>query len=287
LFEYVVSKEKLHLNLPHSHTYNFMKLYLIFSLFAYIKTGKQQTGTKLAEFCAHAMLTLEVLIHPRALPLVDYVPPNNDTFGEAQFSFGHEYASRNHTTPFSLSQTEPPVSVNNLFADYLANGDDEMGGLWTENTKKTKVSSEMATPLPSSANIQERSEMVPEIATRADVEMRTVENETTFKSDHPGESVMQFQKPVNCTTSTPAGGDIHGDAATDIEPERIVSESAIAHNEANHAESASQSKSSAQSSDTNMLQQVEFKLDYGNSVDDDDDDPFPDIVDGDPNSDSE
>ncbi|KEH18714.1 hypothetical protein MtrunA17_Chr8g0347521 [Medicago truncatula] len=248
--------------------------------------GKQQTGTKLAEFCAHAMLTLEVLIHPRALPLVDYVPPNNDNFGEAQFSFGHEYASRNHTT-FGLPQTEPPESVNNLFADYLANGDDEMGGLWTENTKKTKVSSEMATSLPSSANIQERSEMVPEIATRADVEMRTVENETTMKSDHPGESVVQFQEPVHCTTSIPAAIDIHSDAATDKEPERIVSESAIAHNEANHVESASQSKSSAQSSDTNMLQQVEFKLDYGNSVDDDDDDPFPDIVDGDPNSDSE
>jgi len=216
------------------------------------------------------MVTLEVLIHPRALPLVDYVPPNNDTFGEGQFSFGHEYASRNHTT-FGLPQTEPPESVNNLFADYLANGDDEMGGLWTENTKKTRVSSEMVTPLPSSANIQERSEMVPEIATRADVEMRTVENETTLKSDHPGESVMQFQEPVHCTTSIPAAIDIHGDAATDKEPERIVSESA----------------SSAQSSDTNMLQQVEFKLDYGNSVDDDDDDPFPDIVDGDPNSDSE
>jgi len=250
----------------------------------YVKTGKQQTGTQLAEFCAHAMLTLEVLIHPRALPLVDYVPQNSDTFSEAQFSFRHEYASRNHTT-FGLLQTEPPESVNNLFADYLANGDDEMGGLWTENTKKTKVSSEMATPLPSSANIQERSEMIPEIATHAVVEMRTVENETTFKSDHPRECVKQFQEPVNCKTSIPAAIDIQGDAANDRDPERIFSESAIAHNETNHVELASQSKSSAQSSDTNMLQQVEFKLDYGNSVDDDD--PFPDIVDGDPNSDSE
>ncbi|KAL4576739.1 hypothetical protein LXL04_012838 [Taraxacum kok-saghyz] len=36
------------------------------------RSGMKETGTKLAEFCAHALLTLEVLIHPRALPLIDY-----------------------------------------------------------------------------------------------------------------------------------------------------------------------------------------------------------------------
>ncbi|XP_020247498.1 proline-, glutamic acid- and leucine-rich protein 1 isoform X2 [Asparagus officinalis] len=35
------------------------------------RRGKQETGTKLAAFCAHALLALEILIHPRALPLVD------------------------------------------------------------------------------------------------------------------------------------------------------------------------------------------------------------------------
>lgn len=33
--------------------------------------GKLETGTALSTFCAHALLALEVLIHPRALPLVD------------------------------------------------------------------------------------------------------------------------------------------------------------------------------------------------------------------------
>ncbi|XP_071707764.1 uncharacterized protein [Rutidosis leptorrhynchoides] len=33
--------------------------------------GAQEKGTKVAEFCAHALLCLEVLIHPRAIPLID------------------------------------------------------------------------------------------------------------------------------------------------------------------------------------------------------------------------
>ncbi|KAJ8477452.1 hypothetical protein OPV22_021179 [Ensete ventricosum] len=36
------------------------------------RQGKLETGTELAGFCAHALLALEVLIHPRALPLVDF-----------------------------------------------------------------------------------------------------------------------------------------------------------------------------------------------------------------------
>ncbi|WJX92033.1 hypothetical protein P8452_73731 [Trifolium repens] len=251
------------------------------------RRGKQQTGTKLAEFCAHAMLTLEVLIHPRALPLVDYVPPNNDTYGEAQFSFRDEYDSRNHTIPFGFPQTNPPNCVNNMFTNYLASGDDEMGGLWMENTKETKDSSQMATPLPSSTDIQERNEMISETATDADFEMRTIETETILKSDHPGESVKQIQEP-SCVASNPAVIDIHGDAAasTDIEPDRIVSDSTIPHDEANHLELSSQSKSPVQTSDTKSVQQFAFDLNYGISVDGDVDE-FPEIVDGDPDSEND
>ncbi|KAG9451263.1 hypothetical protein H6P81_011228 [Aristolochia fimbriata] len=36
------------------------------------RRGKQEVGTKLAELCSHALLALEVLIHPRALPLSDF-----------------------------------------------------------------------------------------------------------------------------------------------------------------------------------------------------------------------
>ncbi|GLT88744.1 hypothetical protein SLE2022_067550 [Rubroshorea leprosula] len=43
------------------------------------RRGKQEAGTKIARFCAHALLMLEVLIHPRALALADSPPsrPNS------------------------------------------------------------------------------------------------------------------------------------------------------------------------------------------------------------------
>ncbi|XP_074310802.1 uncharacterized protein LOC141646758 [Silene latifolia] len=44
--------------------------YLAQGLDLFLK-GKQNGGTRVAEFCAQALLALEVLIHPRALPLVD------------------------------------------------------------------------------------------------------------------------------------------------------------------------------------------------------------------------
>ncbi|XP_020585287.1 proline-, glutamic acid- and leucine-rich protein 1-like [Phalaenopsis equestris] len=41
--------------------------------------GRRETGSKIATFCAHALLALEVLIHPRALPLTDHLPPTNQS----------------------------------------------------------------------------------------------------------------------------------------------------------------------------------------------------------------
>ncbi|OWM87648.1 hypothetical protein CDL15_Pgr022761 [Punica granatum] len=39
------------------------------------RRGRQVTGSKVCEFCAHSILALEALIHPRALPLSDYSAP--------------------------------------------------------------------------------------------------------------------------------------------------------------------------------------------------------------------
>ncbi|XP_062091771.1 uncharacterized protein LOC133797759 isoform X2 [Humulus lupulus] len=36
------------------------------------RRGKQEIGTKIAEFCAHALLAMEVLLHPRALSVDDF-----------------------------------------------------------------------------------------------------------------------------------------------------------------------------------------------------------------------
>ncbi|KAK1378970.1 hypothetical protein POM88_025714 [Heracleum sosnowskyi] len=39
--------------------------------------GAQETGTELSEFCSHALMALEVLIHPRALSLIDSASDTN------------------------------------------------------------------------------------------------------------------------------------------------------------------------------------------------------------------
>ncbi|CAL1366034.1 unnamed protein product [Linum trigynum] len=41
--------------------------------------GRREAGLKISEFCTHALLALEVLIHPRALPLIDPLSMNPST----------------------------------------------------------------------------------------------------------------------------------------------------------------------------------------------------------------
>ncbi|TKY64039.1 Proline-, glutamic acid- and leucine-rich protein 1 [Spatholobus suberectus] len=264
------------------------------------RRGKQRTGTKLADFCAHALLTLEVLIHPRALPLVDYAYANINSFGEAPSNLQHEYFGRSYRSPNGLQV--PPDYDDDLCARWLENGNEADVSL-DKNTKHTQEPSEACRAndsevhVSSGTNIQERTEMVSETATCADVEMKTVEDEINFKLDQPGESVVQFQEPISCTTNIPMA-ETHSDVADDIVSEKIVSDSTVPHNEASHMESgqgssvkkdfelASQSNSLLQrTSGSNIFQEFAFKLDYDNSLADEDD--FPDIMDGDPDSDSE
>ncbi|KAL3008924.1 hypothetical protein AAZX31_07G056900 [Glycine max] len=268
------------------------------------RRGRQQTGTKLAEFCAHALLTLEVLIHPRALPMVDYAYANNSSFGEAHSNLQHGYFGWSHNTPYGLPQV-PPDYDDDLCARWLEN-DNEVGESLDKNTKYTQEPSEacrasdpevLFVHVSSDTNIQERIEMVSETATCADVEMKTVEDETNFKSDQPGESVVQFQETVSCTTNIPVV-ETRGDVADDKVSEKIVSDNSIPHNEASHMESRHGSsvnkdfKFSSPSSSlwhrtsgSNIFEEFAFQLEHDKALADEDD--FPDIVDGDPDSDTE
>ncbi|XP_027336279.1 proline-, glutamic acid- and leucine-rich protein 1 isoform X2 [Abrus precatorius] len=270
------------------------------------RRGKQQTGTKLADFCAHALLTLEVLIHPRALPLADFAYANNNSFEEAQCNFRDEYVGRNNSTAsYGLPKAVPPDYDDDLCARWFENGNEADASL-AKTTKYTQEPSEacrandpkvLSMPLSPITNIQERTQKVSVTTTCADVEMRTVVDEVMIKTDQSGESVAQFQEPVSCTTNIPVA-EAHGDVATDVVSEGIVSESTMPHNEASVMESgqgslvnidfelASQSNSSMQrTSDSKMSQEFDFKLDYGNSLADEE--AFPDIVDADPDSDSD
>ncbi|KHN15962.1 hypothetical protein glysoja_013178 [Glycine soja] len=270
------------------------------------RKGRQQTGTKLAEFCAHALLTLEVLIHPRALPMVDYAYANNSSFGEAHSNLQHEYFGWSNSTPYGLPQ-DPPDYDDDLCARWLENGNEADESL-DKNTKYTQDPSEacrasdpevLSMHVSSGTNIQERTEMVvSETATCANVEMKTVEDEINFKSDQPGESVVQFQETVSCTTNILVA-ETCSDVTDDKVSEKIVSDSSVTRNEASHKESGQGSSANKDfkfaslsgslwhrtSGCKNIFEEFAFQLDHDKALADEDD--FPDIVDGDPDSDSE
>ncbi|XP_014515335.1 proline-, glutamic acid- and leucine-rich protein 1 [Vigna radiata var. radiata] len=254
------------------------------------RRGKQQTSvTKLAEFCVHALLTLEVLIHPRALPLVDYTYNDNNSFGEAHSNLQHEYFGRSNKTPYGLPQVSPDYD-DDVYAEWLENGN-EADVPMAKDTKNNQETSEacrdndpevLPVHVSSDTNIQKRAQMDSEAATSADVEMKTVGDETNFKSYQPGESAVQFQDPGSFTLM---------EDHNDIVSEKILSDSTAPHNEASHTESdqgnsvnkdfASQSNSLRQTTTgSNIFQEFSFN---DNSLADED--GFPDIVDGDPDSD--
>ncbi|PIA61367.1 hypothetical protein AQUCO_00300723v1 [Aquilegia coerulea] len=93
------------------------------------RRGKQEAGTKLAEFCAYALLALEVLIHPRALPLAKFSLDNcngfdkgfNPKFPEKPFS-----SSQEQNTPFSrgVLGIDEPDPDDHLYEIWLGNGEE-------------------------------------------------------------------------------------------------------------------------------------------------------------------
>ncbi|XP_077250053.1 proline-, glutamic acid/leucine-rich protein isoform X2 [Tasmannia lanceolata] len=90
------------------------------------RRGKQEAGTKLAEFCAHALLALEVLIHPRALPLSEFPAGNYSTLDEGhKRRFPDNIFSSSHkpSTPFSrgVDDFDPD---DDLYESWLGNGEE-------------------------------------------------------------------------------------------------------------------------------------------------------------------
>ncbi|XP_065871126.1 uncharacterized protein [Euphorbia lathyris] len=102
------------------------------------RRGRQETGTKLSEFCCHALLTLEVLIHPRALPLTNFQSANSydekdgrqETFysggqhQNAQFSTGMQEVRRgSHDSDDDLYESWLGASKE---SDTVVDGPDEI-----------------------------------------------------------------------------------------------------------------------------------------------------------------
>ncbi|CAN4114407.1 unnamed protein product [Withania somnifera] len=94
------------------------------------RRGTREVGTKVVECCVHALLTLEVLIHPRALPLLDLQSSdNNYEVGNKWFPGNVHISDRaaNNTFGIGTSRKAPDKreSCNDdLYADWMQNNED-------------------------------------------------------------------------------------------------------------------------------------------------------------------
>ncbi|KAL6511369.1 hypothetical protein OROHE_020451 [Orobanche hederae] len=79
--------------------------------------GVRETGTKISEYCGHALLSLEVLIHPRALPLLD--SSGNDYKVLSHKSHGNTY----HAGRIGEVPDGPESEDDDLNENWLGNDD--------------------------------------------------------------------------------------------------------------------------------------------------------------------
>ncbi|XP_009795025.1 uncharacterized protein [Nicotiana sylvestris] len=97
---------------------------------ALFRRGTQQIGTKVSECCVHALLALEVLIHPRALPLLDPQSTDNNYEVRNKWFSGNLHirgrAANNtfHNGMFSKAPDEPDSYNDDLYENWLRNGED-------------------------------------------------------------------------------------------------------------------------------------------------------------------
>ncbi|KAF3653720.1 putative cytochrome c oxidase assembly protein COX15-like [Capsicum annuum] len=91
------------------------------------RRGSREIGTKVAECCAYALLALEVLIHPRALPFLDVQSTDNKyEVGNKWFS-GISDRAANITFHIGTSKKAPDESDSyndDLYADWMRNSED-------------------------------------------------------------------------------------------------------------------------------------------------------------------
>lgn len=95
------------------------------------RRGRQEIGTKVSEFCAYALLALEVLIHPRALPLADF--PSASSLNEVNHRFPENIYSvaQKHSNPFSSGVQDTGHG--------LSDSDDDLYKSWLDSSKETEA----------------------------------------------------------------------------------------------------------------------------------------------------
>ncbi|XP_052488727.1 uncharacterized protein LOC105773909 isoform X2 [Gossypium raimondii] len=163
------------------------------------RRGKQEAGMKLAQFCAYALFALEVLIHPRALPLDDfYSACHNSTDGASNRFLENIYSgSQKQNTSFlsAMRRTEQggvESHDDDLYDRWLQNENENENQNENENIPVEDMKDQTSRPNdPSFTNVLEVREQEP-AAANADVHMRT-ENEIVVQPWHLEESVPKSQ----------------------------------------------------------------------------------------------
>ncbi|KAK4431127.1 hypothetical protein Salat_0874800 [Sesamum alatum] len=89
------------------------------------RRGMQETGTKLAEYCGHALLALEVLIHPRALPLLDLHSSTNEykVLGSKIRDTVYPSGDRQIST-YRAGPVDPESEDDDLYENWLGDADE-------------------------------------------------------------------------------------------------------------------------------------------------------------------
>ncbi|KAJ0988331.1 hypothetical protein J5N97_006687 [Dioscorea zingiberensis] len=159
------------------------------------RRGKQETGTKLAAFCAHALLALEVLIHPRALPLVDFPVakmPKCDGFNSI---YPKKTSLTNQKLKGNLGANSD-LEDDELYSSWLRSEEEAADGSHelVEDIENTEQLVEHPVENPEaekhdsvdSTRSTVPAEMNPELPHTVDVEMRDVSLVNTGKSQEPG-----------------------------------------------------------------------------------------------------
>ncbi|KAK7851730.1 hypothetical protein CFP56_041023 [Quercus suber] len=168
------------------------------------RRGKQETGTKLAEFCAHALLALEVLIHPRALPLTNFSPTSCYS-EQVKFSGSIYSGGLNHGGPFTsgiqgIRHNISDSDHDDLYESWLENGKETADIMYTEEPmfggeENLNVEGSSGTKVPEEKGLE------PD-ATNVNVRMEGNEDEIMVETDQSHESVAQVQEPVSSRGAT-------------------------------------------------------------------------------------
>ncbi|XWS56869.1 hypothetical protein CRYUN_Cryun09bG0122400 [Craigia yunnanensis] len=192
------------------------------------RKGKQEAGIKLAGFCAYALLSLEVLIHPRALPLDDFYSayPNSTDgashrFPENMYSSGQKQNTMFFNTMQRTEQSAPESHHDDLYDRWLQN---ENENIPVENMKdkasRPNLGEKTYANDSSFTNILEVSEQEP-AAANSDVHMRSID-EIMVEPQYFQESIPKSHEIASAKVFiTPAVG--RNPEGTEIEFKRSLS----------------------------------------------------------------